>query len=91
MNLEDITVENIKHYIEGNANHLLDKVGLLPEQVKAKVEKRLEVCNTCSYAEKIEDKLSKCGYCGCPLPHAAFSPSKSCKHGGDIWQPIIKE
>lgn len=88
MNLEDITVENIKHYIEGNANHLLDKVGLLPEQVKSIVDSRIAICNSCSYAEKIEDKIVKCGICFCSLPSKAYALESSCPK--DYWKAVEK-
>lgn len=88
MHLEDITVENIKHYIEGNANHLLDKVGLLPEQVKSIVDSRIAICNSCSYAVKEENKLIKCGDCGCGLPEKCYSLDSECPKG--YWKTVKK-
>ena len=32
--MRDITNQDVRNYIEGNANHLLDKIGMLPEEVK---------------------------------------------------------
>ena len=79
MNLEDITPENVKHYIEGNANYLLDKIGLLPEQVKVIVDNRLAICNSCSFLERHEDgKPKKCGICHCGMPEKCYSLDSKC-------------
>lgn len=87
----NITIQDVQNYIEGNANYLLDKIGLLPEEVKAKVDARLKVCSLCSFLEKNEDgTMKKCGKCGCKLPMVAFSLQKTCSVGGDAWKEIKK-
>lgn len=87
----NITIQDVQNYIEGNANYLLDKIGMLPEEVKAKVEERIKVCTICSYLVKNEDgTMKKCDYCTCKLPMVAYSLQKICKHGGEAWKEIKK-
>ena len=87
--MRDITNQDVRNYIEGNANYLLDKIGLLPEEVKTKVEARIAVCKVCSFLIKNEDgSMRKCGDCGCKLPGKAYSLHAICKHGGEPWKKL---
>ncbi|MEK6882132.1 MAG: hypothetical protein AABY22_21120 [Nanoarchaeota archaeon] len=80
-----MTNQDIKNYIEGNANHLLDKIGILPEEVKNQVTQRQIICNECEFLDRVN---SKCSICKCAYPGFTFSLGKHCPK--DKWQEIKK-
>lgn len=84
----NITIQDVQNYIEGNANYLLDKIGLLPEEVKTKVEERKEICNQCSFAIWQDSKIKKCSICSCLLPNKCYALDATCPK--QYWKEIIK-
>lgn len=74
----NISIQDVKNYIEGNANYLLDKIGLLPEEVKSQVEARKEICKSCSFAEWENNELKKCTTCLCLLPGKCYALDATC-------------
>lgn len=84
----NISIQDVQNYIEGNANYLLDKIGMLPEEVKTKVEKRKEICNKCSFAEWENNKIKKCSICLCKLPGKCYALDAYCPK--DYWKEIKK-
>jgi hypothetical protein len=54
----DITIKNIKQYIEGNGQKVLEKLNLQPEHIQEQIAYRRIICsNDC----KIKGKCIKCG------------------------------
>lgn len=81
-----LTSKDIRNYITGNANELIDKIGLLPEEVKQKVIDRQTICSTCSFLDQVKQR---CSICKCEYPGLTFAPKKTCPKG--YWQEITKE
>ena len=77
-----ITIKNIKHWIEGNGNMLLNSIGMLPEQIIEQVAYRSLKCIGCL-------SEGKCKYCGCDLP-GKFYVTESCNNG-DIFPDLMNE
>jgi len=83
-----VTIQDVQNYIEGNANYLLDKIGLLPEEVKTQVEERKEICNQCSFAIWQDSKIKKCSICHCQLYAKCYSLESHCPK--NYWKEIKK-
>lgn len=81
-----LTSKDIRNYITGNANELIDKIGLLPEEVKQKVIERQDICSKCSF---LDIEKQRCSICKCSYPGMTFAPAKTCSKG--YWDEIIKE
>lgn len=69
-----ITLNNIKSFIEGNTQMLLDGLGLKEDYYKEQIAYRQLMCK--------DDCVPKgaCKYCGCSLP-GKFYATKSCNNG----------
>ena len=66
-----ITLNNIKQYIEGNANMLLTELGSKPDYYKQQIAYRQLMCkDDCA-------KIGECIICGCKYPNKQFT-IKSC-------------
>lgn len=71
MKLEEITIKNIRSFIEGHARSYLDKICLLPHYTKEQVFYRIYTCrNTCI-------PYSKCEKCTCPAIGKSYA-TQSC-------------
>jgi hypothetical protein len=81
--MKDITNQDVRNYIEGNANHLLDKIGMLPEEVKIQVIARQDICNGCEFLDRVK---SRCSICSCKFPGLTYALSKTCPK--DKWTKI---
>lgn len=91
MNLNQITIQNIKSFIEGNLAYYIDKIYELPDYLKEQYYYRLYQCK--------DDCLitGKCKICTCPTLKKAFA-NKSCNPGvildlmpGGEWRDYKKE
>jgi hypothetical protein len=65
--------KDIRNFIEGNYNHLLDRFNSLDDKTKAMAQARISICKTCPNL-----KDNKCNICKCAFPSLTFSESKSC-------------
>jgi len=68
-----ITLNNIKQYIEGNANMLLTELGSKPDYYKQQIAYRALKCSDCWINRE-------CQQCGCSLP-GKWYVDKSCNNG----------
>jgi len=68
-------IKDIQNYIEGNANHLFDKIGIFPEELKQKVADRQTICDGCSFLDR---EKSICSVCSCKYPHLTYALDKKC-------------
>lgn len=69
MKLEEITLSNIKSFIQGYARFYLDKISLLPTYRKEQVFYRIYTCrDTCI-------PFGKCEKCNCPAIEKAYATS----------------
>lgn len=73
MKLSDITLKNIKAFIEGNTKMLGDRLGLLPKHEQEQVIFRASLCGDCL-------ETGECRVCGCSVP-GKFYVAKSCNDG----------
>lgn len=65
--------KDIKNFIEGNYNHLLDRFNALDDKTKAMAQSRINICKACPNL-----KDNKCDLCGCSFPSLTFAPEKEC-------------
>lgn len=65
--------KDIRNFIEGNYNHLLDRFNSLDDKTKAMAQSRINICKTC-----VNLVDNKCNLCGCNFPGLTFAPSKAC-------------
>jgi hypothetical protein len=57
----------------------LTPISLFPIKASdAKINKRLEICNTCSNKKTYLGKVDYCGLCKCPLRSATYLEHKKC-------------
>lgn len=75
-----IQFSDIKHFIEGNYNKLLDSFNQLDEDTKTLALKRMEICKGCPHLV-VTPKKSKCGECGCKFPGLTYAKEKKCPIG----------
>jgi len=68
--------KDIKNFIQGNYNHLLDEFNLLDDKSKELANKRIKICQQCPHL-----KNNKCSLCSCSYPNYTFSKDKVCKDG----------
>lgn len=68
-----ITLKNIKSFLEGNSQLLLDTLNLKPEWFKEQIAYRALQCGDCL-------KQGKCKECGCAVP-GKFYVKTSCNKG----------
>jgi len=68
--------KDIRNFIEGNYNHLLDRFNSLDDKTKAMAQNRINICKTCPNLIN-----NKCSLCGCKWPMMTLSPSKKCDDG----------
>lgn len=68
-----ITLKNIKQYIEGNTQMILDGFGLKENYYKEQIAYRMLKCEDCL-------SNGKCKYCGCDTP-GKFYVKESCNNG----------
>lgn len=68
---KEVSLSNIKNYIEGTTRAMQDSLGMLPEHIKEQVVLRLIKCQ--------DDCLStgKCISCGCKAPQRLYT-TESC-------------
>lgn len=81
-----MTSKDIRNYIAGNANELMDKIGLLPAEVKQKVIERQDICSKCSF---LDMEKQRCSVCKCSYPGLTYAPEKKCPKG--YWTEILKK
>lgn len=86
--MAEVTLSNIKAFVQGNLRLLLDKFGTrapdfmqLPPYLKEQVAYRQSKCPDCA-------KVGKCQFCGCKVPGKWFS-SEAC--GSKRWPNIMNE
>lgn len=70
---QQITIKNIKQFIEGNTKMFLAEVGLQPEHLKEQIAYRTLICSDCF-------ATGNCKECGCDLP-GMFYVKQSCNLG----------
>ena len=76
-------IMKISQVIEGHANHLLSKAGMLPDDMAALANMRLDACKTC---DKYTIK-STCTLCGCFMPAKTKAINAKCPHpDGPKWK-----
>ena len=78
-----ITLNNIFNYVQGNANLILDKAGMVSQSFKEQIAFRSLSCKDDCV------KTGKCKHCGCSLPGRFFT-AKSCNNG-EIFPDIMDE
>lgn len=84
MQLKDLTLTNIKNYIQGYSKWFTDQNRLLPDHEKEQVLYRASQCPPeCS-------KEGKCFYCKCDYPQKLFN-TYSCNKGKDLPAIMNKE
>lgn len=91
MNLKDITLSNIKKFIQGNTRYFGESWGIVKPEIKEQVAWRATHCSDC-----IEQ--GKCVYCGCKVP-GKWYVNESCNKGKrfpdlmkkDAWERYKKE
>ena len=67
MKVEDITIGNIKSFIQGHSRFYLDKISLLPTFKKEQVFYRIYICrDTCI-------PFKKCEVCKCPAIKKSYA------------------
>ena len=74
MRLNQITIKNIKSFLEGNFKHFLYKFVKAPKYIREQYTYRLTLCKNDCIPKK------KCVYCGCPPIKKAFV-KQSCNKG----------
>lgn len=80
---KEITLTNIKSFLEGYKNMFLLQLGSKPDYFKEQVAYRMSVCaNDCMIKKQ-------CKYCGCAVP-AKMMVEKSC-NGGQRFPDIMNE
>ena len=67
----NITIKNIKQYIEGNSQRILEKLNLQPEHIQEQIAYRRIICS------KDCKVTGKCIKCGCEF-YGKTSVSQSC-------------
>jgi len=73
MKLSDITLKNVKAFIQGNARLLGDRFGMVDKHVQEQVAWRATLCTDCAEA-------GECKVCGCSVP-GKWYVNKSCNDG----------
>lgn len=68
-----ITIKNIKSYIEGNTKMFLADIGFQSEHLKEQIAYRTLVCSDCV-------ATGNCKECGCDLPEKLYV-NESCNQG----------
>jgi uncharacterized paraquat-inducible protein A len=71
---------DIKNFITGNVNYVLNQYNQLSEEFKEKVDSRIEICDECPELVK-NDTRPHCGQCLCTFPQLAFAKDKKCPLG----------
>lgn len=71
------TIKTIGQIVEGHTNNLLSKAGMLPEDMEALANQRLDVCKTC---EKFTASQT-CAQCGCFMPAKTKALKAKCPLG----------
>ena len=72
--MQKITLKNIKEYIEGNTQMMLDQMGIKPEWYKEQIAYRMLQCKDDCMVTK------KCVYCNCDVPGKMYV-NVSCNNG----------
>lgn len=80
MKLSDITLKNIKAFIEGNSKMWYDKLVGLPTHLKEQIQYRASKCTDCIEIGHKEKGPGTCKECGCKIPGKWFV-KKSCNKG----------
>lgn len=70
---QKITLKNIKAYIQGNTQMILDGLGLKEDYYKEQIAYRMLQCQDCM-------NNGKCHYCGCNVPGKLYV-KESCNNG----------
>lgn len=75
-------LKQLGQIIEGHANNLLGKAGMLEGDTKAIAEQRFEICKSCIVKEKpcLSQNLTCC-MCGCYMPAKTKAISAKCPLG----------
>lgn len=84
MKLSDITLKNIKAFIQGNVRMLGDKWDLVDPHVQEQVAYRGAICKDSCLAK------GKCEVCGCSVPGKLYV-TKSCNKGSKFPDLMGKE
>jgi len=78
---KEITLSNIKSYLEGNGQRVLEELNLQPSHIKEQIAYRRLVCkDTCEKVGTIDDGPNHCQYCGCDFK-GKTSVIESCNNG----------
>jgi hypothetical protein len=78
-----INSKNIRSFIRGYSNYIVDQLGYYPDYLKEQVEYRLHLCkNDCIPQDG-------CKYCGCDPEKKVYDP-KSCNNG-DRFPDLMNE
>lgn len=75
-----MTFNDIRNFIEGNFNKLLDAFNKLEPETKETSLKRMEICKGCPHLVS-NGKKAKCGECGCSFPGLTYAKDKKCPLG----------
>ncbi len=70
---KEISITNIKNFIEGNVNQALSSLDLKPDSFMEQVRYRKSICTDCMEA-------GVCNYCGCSVPGRLYTTS-TCNKG----------
>lgn len=69
-----ITIKNIKSFLEGNSKMFLSKLGFQAEHLKEQIAYRMLICND------VCGKQGYCEKCGCDYPGKLYV-NESCNNG----------
>jgi hypothetical protein len=68
--MQKINLHNIKNYIQGNLQMIIDKTGFTSDSFKEQIAYRMLKCSDCV-------KAGVCNVCGCDVPGRLFT-NESC-------------
>lgn len=78
---QKITIKNIKSFLEGNTQRVLEELNLQPEHIKEQIAYRRLICkDTCEAVGTIDNGPNHCQYCGCDFK-GKTSVQESCNKG----------
>lgn len=75
-----IQFSDIKNFVEGSFNELLNKFNALDSETQSMALKRMELCKDCPFLQRTK-KGAKCGECGCKFPGLTYAKDKKCPIG----------
>jgi hypothetical protein len=84
MKLKDITIKNIKAFVQGNTRMFGAKYNLVDEHIQEQVAYRAMICKESCLP------FGKCEVCGCSVPGKLYV-TKSCNKGDKFPDLMSKE